>query len=753
MPEPIILPRPWSILRELISASGYREHLCSSGDAEDARSLQSVELDEMGSDRRPGSTAHLMMSIETHWFGLLTADCGPRWATVMAGLWRSVRTQIEQIAREIDTDCLDSSTAADLLREHVDIPMLSMATERLFEETPAPNLAEFLKTPLLAWSVYAAEQTDSGLNTLTDSFLATVESLTLQESNSEASMKRWLSGKSVKNICAPYRTIVESIHAYPSMAKPTPDQVDNISAWLAIAIAMQSLAPKLRDDVNNQLNKNEIGKWSVDTCVQFVSRQGYNRYKHTVSDDDALQMQQTQAILFSDNEVKDAAFKLHGQLKATLPHVNKVFLKSSQRRVDHLAAWLAVIEEKHDEAALIFKAAVEKAWWVGGQQLNHLLRDALLHAVGNNMKVRAKYYWDRLRLLNSDNVLKEPLNDTEWRRLSLAYEATFYPCKAKERVPPKIEIMSADVEKGTTSIRQAGIDSKNCYADGRTRRTPLMQAIVLNKLSDIRALIDKGADVNRIIPESGESALTWALSKAKGTKNFEIVHWVIDAGVSKDTCNHQASTQRNTPLGLAIEAGDVSVVAKLIRVGAHVEAACDIGGASPLCHALSLLQFTFNPFDRDVLAPWLAGNNPDGTDAKYGAVTKSDAAAVRQSQFDNAMNDPRQQSIAKEMFKHMLPAPENLRSVIAELLDGGADPNNVFTIPSNPDARWTPTAHAAQVGDLEAFKLILNAGGDFTHSVIPIRHSTSKIEVWDSLYIAKIYNHHKIVSYLMSMPA
>jgi len=279
-----------------------------------------------------------------------------------------------------------------------------------------------------------------------------------------------------------------------------------------------------------------------------------------------------------------------------------------------------------------------------------------------------------------------------------------------------------------------------------------MQAIVLNKLSDIRALIERRADVNMIIPESGESALTFALGKAKGTNNFEIVHLIIDAGISKDSCNHPASTQRNTPLCLAIEAGDASVVAKLVQHGADVEAACDISGASPLCHALSIIQFTANPFDSDVLAPWLGGNSPDGTDAKYGAVTKSDTAAVRQQQFVNVMNNPRHRAIAQATFKHMLPAPENLRSIIAELLDEDANPNKVFTIPSNPDAQWTPTAHAAQVGDLEAFKLLVNAGGDTTHSVLPAARSKSKIEVWDSLNIAHTYERHNIVSYLMAKP-
>lgn len=751
MSEPILLPRPWSILRELITASGYREHLCnSSKNTEKISSSQSVELDEMGADRRPGSTAHLMISIQTHWFSLLRADCGNQWATVFEGLWRSVRVQMGQAAREIDADCLDKSKATGLLREHLDIPLLGLVAERLFIENPAPDLTDFLKTPLLAWSVFAAGQTGSDLNTLTAALLATVESLEQQDGSSEASLKRWLSGKPVKSIHAPYRAIVESIHSYPSMLKPTPDQIDSITAWLAIAIAAQSLGPNLRDDVMSYIQRNEADKWSVDAFTQFVSRQFYDRYRRSASDDDALQMRQIQATLFSDNAAKDAAHRLYSQLQATLPRVDKVFLKSSQRRVDHLTAWLAIVDGKHDEAALTFKVTVEKAWWCGGQQLHHLLRDALLHAVGNNMKVRAKYYWDRLRLLDADNVLDEPLNDTEWRRLSLAYEATFYPCKAKVRVPPKIEVLYVDNEKGTSSTRQAGIDSKNSYADGRTRRTPLMQAIVLNKRSDIRTLIDRGADVNIIIPESGESALTWALSSAKGTKNFEFVHWIIDAGLSKDTCNHPASTQQNSPLCLAIEAGDASVVAKLIECGADVEAACDISGALPLCHALSMLQFSLNPFDPDVMAPWLSGNSPDGTDAKYGAVTKSEVASIRQQQFVHTMNNPRHQAIAEAAFNHLLPTPENLRSIIAELLNGGANPNTVFTIPSNPDARWTPTAHAAQVGDLGAFKLILNAGGNAAHRVLSVSSSQSKIEVWDSLYIARAYERHDIVSYLMS---
>lgn len=142
------------------------------------------------------------------------------------------------------------------------------------------------------------------------------------------------------------------------------------------------------------------------------------------------------------------------------------------------------------------------------------------------------------------------------------------------------------------------LNQKMARDDGRTRRTPLMEAVMLGTLDDVKAMVAAGGDVNQCIPESGEGPLMYALRRAHMQKEREILDYLLDLGPSVETVNRVVSTLRETPLAIAIQMGSAAVVERLIGLGARVGDKCD-GFDSALMYARALMaesqQFQASP--------------------------------------------------------------------------------------------------------------------------------------------------------------
>ena len=75
----------------------------------------------------------------------------------------------------------------------------------------------------------------------------------------------------------------------------------------------------------------------------------------------------------------------------------------------------------------------------------------------------------------------------------------------------------------------------------------------------------------------------------------------------------------------------------------------------------------------------------------------------------------------------------------------GADANRRYKVEPHHLAEWTPTLFAAQVGDIDIFKSLVEHGGD-TDLVLM---QSSALERYDALWVAVDHGRHAIVDFLV----
>ncbi len=272
-----------------------------------------------------------------------------------------------------------------------------------------------------------------------------------------------------------------------------------------------------------------------------------------------------------------------------------------------------------------------------------------------------------------------------------------------------------------------------------------MDAIREGSLSDVKRAIAAGGDPNDFIKESGEGALTYAMRRACDRGDPVIMDYLLQLDLSKETVNRQASTSRETPLKIAIEMADAEAVERLIALGADVEQPSDYS-VSALCYAMLLLHGSIHRTDPTQETAYLAGKTrADVHDAKDGAALDIQLVARRQVQAALREASPRNRAIFDAVMEHYIRPAEPRRKVVLALLKCGADANRRYKVEPHHLAEWTPTLFAAQIGDIEIFKSLVEHGGDADMVLM----QSSALERYDALWVAVDHGRHAIVDFLV----
>lgn len=170
-----------------------------------------------------------------------------------------------------------------------------------------------------------------------------------------------------------------------------------------------------------------------------------------------------------------------------------------------LSARLAANLGDKENALKLYATACCEAWWRAGPNQHALLHEALCFAVGIGKKVQANHYWDKCFLLGLNRPPKRELDEQKMHLLSTEFERLYAPQKAAQRIPPAIRYVVGPFVLSSKDLTNP--NRKRAQADGRVRYTPLMEAVLLGALDDVKKLVLAGGDPNVFIPESGENAL------------------------------------------------------------------------------------------------------------------------------------------------------------------------------------------------------------------------------------------------------
>lgn len=332
------------------------------------------------------------------------------------------------------------------------------------------------------------------------------------------------------------------------------------------------------------------------------------------------------------------------------------------------------------------------------------------------------------------------------RRITFEFERLFPSQKASEKIPPAMRFELMEKPFSLSFIEREKPNALRKHADGRVRYTPLMNAVLRGKLEHVITLVQAGSDPNVYIPESGENALIIALRSAEDRKDPDILQYLLTLNISPETANRPASTKRETPLHIAMNMADANVVERLIELGADVEQAC-FSSPSALVYAMELLNGSIHVNDPAQLKAYLEGRVPaDAFDAKNGAILDCELSARRMGAYARR-SDPRQNMIFEAVAQYYNRPADERRKVIMTLLAKGADPNRRYPDFNGHRDSWTPTLFAAQVGDLDVLKAMIEVGGNPWLLLEEDNPAAEKNALW----VAVIYKRQCVIEYLLRL--
>lgn len=726
MSNRIILPSPTRTLRLLITETGYRPYFNNKGIDKD--------LDDLALEKRESSNFELLQDCQEQWLQAIRDDCGFDWFDLAYSAWQRHSSILRSFARHTDTTGMIPARANDALSRLLVIPELSGFIRRASQTIPLLDVQNWWKAPFAAWLRVTARESALPATEVQ-------ERLANHLDIDQRTLERWQQGGPLGKGMWPYRATTQALFSGCNL---TDRQVERLTGWLVVAVALQALPMEWRDRIGRDFVRQ--GQRPL-----LSEQQAHDQMNREADDRGNLPLREQVGPVLAEIKTLFADTQNNAQrIRDRLNWLRALCERNSPaQRAAHEYLWLwqsarLAARLGEEESALdLYSVASRQAWWRAGQNQHAILHEALCYAAGVNNKVQAKRYWDKCFLLGLNKSPKRELDDQEMRRLSFEFERLFAPLKSKHRIPPAMRITLVDKPFSLTAKDLADPNRKRAQADGRVRYTPLMEAVMKGSPEDVKQAVQAGGDPNVFMPESGENAFIMALRRAWERKDPEILQYLLTLDISPDTVNRTASTQRDTPLRIALDMADAEVVERLIELGADVEQFC-FNSPSALIYAMALLYDSIHVSHSAQLNAYLTGCTPaDSFDAKGGAILDCELSARRQSLL---ATDSREEQIFEAVAQHYYRTADARRQVVMTLLSNGANPNRRYADFNGHRDLWTPTLFAAETGDLEVLKAMIEAGGDPWLTL----EDDSPLHEKNALWVAAANQRQAIVDFLQT---
>lgn len=724
-----VLPTPGKALRALITATGYRP--CLEG------KRLTRDLDHLVLEERPGSNFDLLENCQAQWLRAIRNDAGADWSNLVESAWNRHNKLLRSLARNTDTTGMIPDRARAVILRMLVIPEISGLVRRANMELPLLDVEQWWASPFSTWLIAAQQQSSLSTKQL-------LERLANHVDLDERTLERWQQGSVIGIGLWPYRDTVAALF---SKCKLPSQQIERLTGWLIMVVAIQSLLAELRDSVKRDFfmkNQQPLG-----TEQQFI-----NCLKLESTDRQSLPVQAQVASVLNDlhrlfvdavgnqRPIRDRI----DWLGALCERGNPATRAAHEHLWLGLSARLAANLGEKEIALQRYAAACHTAWWRAGPHQHVFIHEALCYAVGVGEQIQANHFWDKCFLLGLNEAPKRALDEQEMRRISFEFERLFASQKAKQRIPPAIRLEVMDKPFALSSRDMEKPNALRKHADGRIRYTPLMNAVLRGELEHVITLVQAGGDPNVFIDESGENALIMALRRAEDRKDPVILQYLLTLDISPETANRPASTARETPLKIAINMADATVVERLIDLGADVEQSC-FTSSSALIYAMARLHDTIHVNDPAQLNAYLEGRVPaDAFDAKNGAILDCELPAQRLG-VHAMLADPRKKLIFEAAAQYYKRSANECRQVVMTLLAKKADPNRRYPDFNGHRDFWTPTLFAAQIGDLDVLKAMIEAGGNPWLSLDEDGPRDEKNALW----VAVSYKRQSVIQYLLTL--
>ncbi len=690
MQNPTALPKPLPALASLLTDAGYRKELVN------RKHTDNLRADRHGSAL---SNCRALHALEKSAGEILKQDAGPLWADLATRCWRYQLNELQRVARSVDQFGIDPRHIRLNYRLHLQPALLLHWLREARDEFDAPKLESWFESPFRSWVEHVSVRHGLAPELLYHRIAANFEV-------HSSTRSEWLKGLPLGKPAAPYSGAVQAILQDSNLPLDRqPIAFEEATGWLTLAIGFQTIP------MNHRRRLLDLYR-SFDPEI-----------------DPVLQLQD---FKFQQYKSRNTGATQKSCLEAAIT--------SAWGKAQELTR-----EGKITEACTAFHNAVKQAWWAAGKTQQPLLEDALMVAVAAKDNKLSRELWSMLELLGI-NQPKKRLDDTEKQRILLAFKKHYPQQNAKgqaARLPHHLT-SCGPVKFSARDLKNPDRVRKN--KAGATPLTNLMQAIAQGDTNTMQKMLDNGGNVNKYIHTTGENPLSKALERACLPGDFGPLELILfQPSLSTETLNRPFLRAKNTPLGTAIDTGNSELVSRLISLGARVEAPIQATPCS-LVYAMTLLLGSTPDGAFKMTASYMnSETGADEYDALFGAVSDRSSVHHRTQAVTEIMKNSQKLSVIESMHAQFFKQPAAYRSVIDILLNHGADPNFIYSKPIQPGFQWTPTLMAAELGDKQIMRALLDKGGDPTRTLMP---ESGRIKQYDAAGIAWRHGHHDVSKWI-----
>ena len=242
---------------------------------------------------------------------------------------------------------------------------------------------------------------------------------------------------------------------------------------------------------------------------------------------------------------------------------------------------------------------------------------------------------------------------------------------------------------------------------GNKRKAPqLIWCATFGQVDDVKALLEAGASVD-VLDKNGASALLCALQRALDVNDRSVLDVLLKVPHLPATLNRPTDKKHLTPLLVAIELGDTSVVERLLEMKADPNQRGNIISQTPLY--LCIEQFGYLLPTERVERNWHdAEQRPYVAEIsrRYGSVLSLPPELLRTRRSQAIMSALKHALLQQARARH---TEASLLVMIDLLLQSGARPND-----QTPELGRTPLHLAAEFDAAAGFERMLAKGGNPT---------------------------------------